>query len=278
MPNYDEIIQQSQVNVNALAQKLRELDELHSDIKKLIKQPEIFDTKFGEVRELAESFTKSIGSSVKIYLDGSNTLFIAKLKEMEEKISELDKQISRLINTNFEELFKSLQIVFIEQTRKDLELELKKVDEKTILFQERINEFRAQIERLEKIDLEKYFDRLQKTLSEIYSAINNINITLTSLTKSLTDIAQQISTLQNIINQNQKELKASLSEVEIKIVTHLSDQDKKAHSLGERLEFMISEMTLANNKIKRDLSFWKIITIAGFILCTALLITILLKK
>ena len=150
MPNYEEIIQQSQANVNALALKLNELDELHADIKKLIKQPEIFDVKFGEVRDLAEKFITTIGSSVKIYLDGSNTLFIDKLNEMAVKLSELDVQITRLVNTDFEELFKSLQIVFIEQTRKDLEIELKKIDEKTILFQDRINEFRVQIERLEK--------------------------------------------------------------------------------------------------------------------------------
>ena len=93
MPNYDEIIQQSQVNVNALAQKLRELDQLHIDIKKLIKHPETFDAKFVEVRELAESYTKSIGSSVKIFLDGNNTLFIAKLKEMEEVNDSLKNQL-----------------------------------------------------------------------------------------------------------------------------------------------------------------------------------------
>lgn len=278
MPNYEEIIQQSQANVNALALKLNELDELHADIKKLIKQPEIFDVKFGEVRDLAEKFITTIGGSVKIYLDGSNTLFIDKINEMAVKLSELDVQITRLVNTDFEELFKSLQIVFIEQTRKDLEIELKKIDEKTILFQDRINEFRAQIERLEKIDLEKHFDRLQKTLSEIYAAISSINLTLTALTQSLAEIAQQISSIQNLINKNHRDLKDSVSEVELKIIKHLGSQDIKTQELGERFEFMIKEMTIANTTIKKDLKIWKIITIAGFIICTALLFVLILKK
>jgi hypothetical protein len=279
MPNYDEIIQQSQVNVNALAQKLRELDQLHIDIKKLIKHPETFDAKFVEVRELAESYTKSIGSSVKIFLDGNNTLFIAKLKEMEEKIGELDTQISRLTNTNYEELFKSLQLVFIEQTRKDLELELKKVDEKTILIQERIDEFRAQIERLEKIDLEKYFDSLQKTLSEIFGAVNSINITLTKITQTLSTISESISSLKNSVELNQKELVQLNGYLLDTINQKFIQNEKQAKHNFEIIESKLNSLKEQNLILQKDVKMNRIIQIIAFsilgvliLFCSAIII------
>jgi predicted nucleic acid-binding Zn-ribbon protein len=279
MPNYDEIIQQSQVNVNALAQKLRELDQLHIDIKKLIKHPETFDAKFVEVRELAESYTKSIGSSVKIFLDGNNTLFIAKLKEMEEKIGELDTQISRLTNTNYEELFKSLQLVFIEQTRKDLELELKKVDEKTILIQERIDEFRAQIERLEKIDLEKYFDSLQKTLSEIFGAVNSINITLTKITQTLSTISESISSLKNSVELNQKELVQLNGYLLDTINQKFIQNEKQANHYFEIFESKLNSLKEQNLILQKDVKMNRIIQIIAFsilgvliLFCSAIII------
>lgn len=279
MPNYDEIIQQSQVNVNALAQKLRELDQLHIDIKKLIKHPETFDAKFVEVRELAESYTKSIGSSVKIFLDGNNTLFIAKLKEMEEKIGELDTQISRLTNTNYEELFKSLQLVFIEQTRKDLELELKKVDEKTILIQERIDEFRAQIERLEKIDLEKYFDSLQKTLSEIFGAVNSINITLTKITQTLSTLSESISSLKNSVELNQKELVQLNGYLLDTINQKFIQNEKQAKHNFEIIESKLNSLKEQNLILQKDVKMNRIIQIIAFsilgvliLFCSAIII------
>jgi len=279
MPNYDEIIQQSQDNVNALAQKLRELDQLHIDIKKLIKHPETFDAKFVEVRELAESYTKSIGSSVKIFLDGNNTLFIAKLKEMEEKIGELDTQISRLTNTNYEELFKSLQLVFIEQTRKDLELELKKVDEKTILIQERIDEFRAQIERLEKIDLEKYFDSLQKTLSEIFGAVNSINITLTKITQTLSTISESISSLKNSVELNQKELVQLNGYLLDTINQKFIQNEKQANHYFEIFESKLNSLKEQNLILQKDVKMNRIIQIIAFsilgvliLFCSAIII------
>lgn len=279
MPNYDEIIQQSQVNVNALAQKLRELDQLHIDIKKLIKHPETFDAKFVEVRELAESYTKSIGSSVKIFLDGNNTLFIAKLKEMEEKIGELDTQISRLTNTNYEELFKSLQLVFIEQTRKDLEVELKKVDEKTILIQERIDEFRAQIERLEKIDLEKYFDSLQKTLSEIFGAVNSINITLTKITQTLSTISESISSLKNSVELNQKELVQLNGYLLDTINQKFIQNEKQAKHNFEIIESKLNSLKEQNLILQKDVKMNRIIQIIAFsilgvliLFCSAIII------
>ncbi len=198
---------------------------------------------------------------------------------MEEKIGELDTQISRLTNTNYEELFKSLQLVFIEQTRKDLELELKKVDEKTILIQERIDEFRAQIERLEKIDLEKYFDSLQKTLSEIFGAVNSINITLTKITQTLSTISESISSLKNSVELNQKELVQLNGYLLDTINQKFIQNEKQAKHNFEIIESKLNSLKEQNLILQKDVKMNRIIQIIAFsilgvliLFCSAIII------
>ncbi|WP_332914608.1 hypothetical protein [Algoriphagus boritolerans] len=95
-------------------------------------------------------------------MDGNNALFTANLNELSNKTTDLQKEISRLVNTDFTKLFQDLQKSFIDQTRKDLAIELKKFDDKSTDLQTKIDELRKQVERLERIDLEKHFDKLQK--------------------------------------------------------------------------------------------------------------------
>jgi myosin heavy subunit len=123
MPNYEEIVQKSQENVKALSTKINELDELYKDIKMLTKQPEIFDQKFQEIVNLSKEYTTALGAATKKYLDGSNTLFTEKLKELSERtellqtdIDELKKQVERLekidLETHFDNLQKTLSEIF----------------------------------------------------------------------------------------------------------------------------------------------------------------------
>jgi ferritin-like metal-binding protein YciE len=98
MPNYDELIQQSQVNVNALSDKLKELDELHQDIKRLIELPETFDIKFQEIVQITEGYTNTLGDSTKKYLDACNTIFIENLQELSNKSKELSKDFQTKID------------------------------------------------------------------------------------------------------------------------------------------------------------------------------------
>lgn len=186
MPNYDEVIQQSQANVKSLSEKLKDLDKLYQDIIFLRDYskgiPNIFNTKFDEIVKLSTNYTNVLGGATKTYLDGNNTLFTAKLSELSNKLKDFDKEVSRLINTDFNVLFKDLQKIFIDQTRKDLEIQLKRFEEKAKDLQTKNEALGKQVERLTKVDLEKGFDKLQKTLSDIFGSINSINQTLTVVT------------------------------------------------------------------------------------------------
>lgn len=277
MPNYEEVIQQSQANIKSLSEKLKDLDKLHQDIKELIKQPEIFDTKYQQIVKLSEDYTNTLGATTKKYLDGNNTLFTTKLNELSDKTKDLQKEISRLVNTDFTKLFQDLQKSFIDQTRKDLATELKKFDEKSTDLQTKIDELRNQVERLEKIDLEKHFDKLQKTLSEIFGAINAINITLTAITQTLNSIVQSLGAIQNAIDTNHKETKQVISSFSDATTKHLSSQDSEAKRNTELLESKIKSLAEQNDLLKKEVKTNRIIQIVGLTIILIILIYVAVK-
>ena len=67
------------------------------------------------------------------------------------------------------------------------EIALTSGKEKSKVLQTKIDELKKQIQRLERIDLEKHFEKLQKTVSENSEAINTINLYLTNITQTLTE-------------------------------------------------------------------------------------------
>ncbi len=253
MPNYEEVIQQSQANIKSLSEKLKDLDKLHEDIKELIMQPEVFDAKFQQIVRLSEDYTNTLGAASKKYLDGNNTLFTSKLNELSDKVKDLQKEVSRLVNTDLSKLFQELQKTFIDQSRKDLAVEMKKIDDKSIELQTKIDDLKNQVGRLEQIDLVKHFDKHQKTLSEIFGAVNSINLTLTTITQTLNSIAQSAGAIHNSIDTNHKELKHSINSFNEVTSKHLTDQDNSALKNAQLLESKINSLAEQNNSIQKGL-------------------------
>lgn len=277
MPNYEEVIQQSQANIKSLSEKLKDLDKLHQDIKELIKQPEIFDTKYQQIVKLSEEYTNTLGAATKKYLDGNNNLFTANLNELSNKTKDLQKEISRLVNTDFTKLFHDLQKSFIDQTKKDLAIELKKFDDKSTDLQTKIDELRKQVERLEKIDLEKHFDKLQKTLAEIFGAINAINLTLTNIVQTLTGIVQTLGNIQTTLDTNHKEAKQLLNSFSESTEKHLNDIDKQATKNVELLGTKIKSLSEQNELLKKEVKTNRIIQMVGFVIVISILIYLIVK-
>lgn len=277
MPTLDEIINQSEANVKSLSEKLKDLDKLREEIKELIKQPEMFNSKYQEIVKLAENYTNTLGAATKTYLDGSNTLFMTNLNELSTKIKEFEKENTRLVNTDFTKLFKDLQQVFIDQTRKDLSVELKRFEEKSKDLQAKIDDLKKQIERLERIDLEKHFGILQKTLSEIFGAVNAINLTLISITQALTDIVQSLRTIQTAIDTNHKETKQLINSFIEATLKNLAGQDTEAKKNSELLESKIKSLAEQNDLLKNEVKTNRIIQIIGLTIILIVLIYIAVK-
>jgi predicted nucleic acid-binding Zn-ribbon protein len=270
MPNYEEIIKQSQANVKSLSEKLKDLDKLYQDIISLKTKSEgiplAFEQNFQKISELSKQYTETLGVASKTYLDGNNTLLTTKLKDLADTNTKLEKEISRLVNTDLTKLFNDLQKVFIDQTKKDIGSELKKIEEKTTDFQTKINSFGVEISRLEKVDLEKYFDKLQKTLSDIFGAINAINLALTGLTGSLNSVIKTLGEIQKSIDENSS-----------KTDNHLKQQDKNNSTEFETLKKNFTSLSEQNIDLKKGIKTNRIIQIVGLVIMVSTLIFIIIK-
>ena len=271
MPDYEEIIKLSQANVKSLSDKLKDLEKLHQEIKALKEAaegiPEIFNKNFQELVKLSEDYTNTLGSATKNYLDGNNTLFTTKLSELSTKLKEFEKEITRLVNTDFTKLFKDLQKVFIDQTRADLEKELKRFEDKSKDLQNKINELRKQVERIESIDLVFHFDKLQKTLAEIFGAINAINLTLTNIIQTLTGIVQSLGSIQNSIDTNHKTTSKQLDELSIEGKNNTTLIENKIKGLADQ-----------NEILKKEIKTNKLIQFIGLGLTLIILIYLIYKR
>ena len=300
MPNteqiYNTVIQQSQANVKALSEKLKALDKLHQDIIKLkddnSKLPKIFDDKFNEISELSKNYTENLGKSTKTYLDGNNTLFTSKINDLSSKIKEIENEITRLVETDFNSLFKILQNAFIEQARKDIKIELIKFDDKAKViqtkinsFQEKINEFqqknselKTEVTRLENVDLEKHFDKLQKTLSDIFNAINSLNTSFTTVIQTLNSIVQSVGNIQMKIESNHNENQQTIKTFYEKTTNHLNEQDIEITKNREIFENRIEKLEIQNENISKKIKTNKLIGIIGIgIIITLLIIQFFIK-
>jgi hypothetical protein len=281
MTNYDELIKQSQVNVNSLSEKLKELDKIYQEIIGLKAEvdgiPEIFNDKFLEIIILSEQYTNNLGIATKDYLDGNNTLFTLRLNELSILSEEFKIEINRLIKTDFYKLFEDLQNIFIEKSRKDLAIELDRLEEKSKNIQVKIDYFEQQIRRIEAIDLENHFDKLQKTLSEIFGAINTINLTLLEIIQKLPGILQLLGTIQTNIDINHNQTKQLLSSYNQIIKGHLIDQDNQATKNFELLERKINSVIDQNILIRKEGKSSRIIQIIGFTVIILILLYVAIK-
>ena len=145
------------------------------------------------------------------------------------------------------------------------------------LIQSHIDDLKKQIERLEKIDLEEHFDKLQKTLSDIFGAINSINLTLTDLTKNLTSITQSIGNIETIINKSQKEITGLIESYSKQTATHLANQDENAKTNVDLLTKKIKGLEEMNIMLKKEIKNNRIFQFIGVGLILAVLIYLIIK-
>ncbi|HRO46187.1 hypothetical protein [Agriterribacter sp.] len=277
-----ELLDKSLGELEKLKSEVGRLEEIRKQIEEAKKGvddlPKEFEVAFNKVVEISKQVTESLGLSTKTYLDGNNTLFTEKLKELSTRANELQREILRLANTDLNKLFHDLQNTFIEQLRKDLSEELKKIDSKSQELQRKIDELKRQVERLESVDLDKYFDKLQKTLSEIFGAINGINITLASLTRTLTGVVQMLGTIQNTIDSNHKEVKQVISSFREETSSHLSNQDNEVKRNVELLESKTKLLAEQNDLLKKEVKTNRTIQVVLLAIILSILIYVAVKQ
>lgn len=267
MANYntEEILRESQENVKKLNEKLKDIESLHNEIKESVslslKNPILF-------KELAEK----LNDSAELYLTGNNKIFDEKIVEISSKITELDSEITRLVEVDFNNLFKDLETKFLENSKVEIGKELKKFDEKANNLQNKIDDLGKEITRLSKIDLEEHFNKHQSKLSEVFISVNCINGVMTTISQNINKIIQNFGEIEQTLSKNQKEINKGfdlLTENQEKnkkeLLTKIEESDVKLNSIIHQNEFLKKEITF-NKKLNFVMIALVIVSILIFII------------
>ena len=291
MNNIDQILEKNYEQLDILKSELLNLKEIKSRIEVLIgsneKLPIIFSERFDKITQVTNDFTNVLGKSVNIFLEGNNDLLTKNSTDFSNKISELSAEITRLVEVDFNALFKDLETKFLENSKIEISKELKKFDEKANNLQNKIDDLGKEISRLSKIDLEEHFNKHQNKLSEVFISVNGINGILTTisqninkiiqnfgdieqtLSKNFNKIIQNFGDIEQTLSKNQKEINQGFDAVKENQEKTTNDLLNKIKESDTKLDAIVSQ----NELLKKELYFNKKLNFAIIILVIISIIT-----
>ena len=274
MNNIDQILEKNYEQLDILKSELLNLKEIKSRIEVLIgsneKLPIIFSERFDKIIQVTNDFTNVLGKSVNIFLEGNNDLLTKNSTDFSNKISELGSEITRLVEVDFNALFKDLETKFLENSKLEIGKELKKFDEKTNNLQNKIDDLGKEITRLSKIDLEEHFNKHQSKLSEVFISVNGINGILTKISQNINKIIQNFGDIEQTLSKNQKEINQGFDVVKENQDKTTNDLLNKIKESDTKLDAIVSQ----NEVLKKELDFNKKLNFAIIVL---VIISIIIK-
>jgi hypothetical protein len=156
----------------------------------------------------------------------------------------------------FKIMFDELQHNFITRSRKDIAIELKKVENRTALLQDKINMLHNEVERLSAIDLDTEFKKMQGNIGYIAQAVNEIN---SSFNNSISGMGANVGNGLSSTNDSIRRFADDAA----KGIARL-DEDTKSNMLF--LEHKIQALTDQNRQLKKGLKTNNIIQVIFFLL------------
>ncbi|SNB42870.1 conserved hypothetical protein [Flavobacterium psychrophilum] len=266
MNNIDQILEKNYEQLDILKSELSNLKEIKNRIEVLIgsndKLPIIFSELFDKINKVTNDFTNVLGNSVNVFLEGNNDLLTKNNTDFSNKISELSAEITRLVEVDFNALFKDLETKFLENSKLEIGKELKKFDEKTNNLQNKIDNLGKEITRLSKIDLEEHFNKHQSKLSEVFISVNGINGILTTISQNINKIIQNFGDIEQTLSKNQKEINQGFDIVKENQDKTTNDLLNKIKESDTKLDAIVSQ----NEALKKELDFNKKLNFAIIVL------------
>jgi uncharacterized protein YukE len=273
MNNIDQILEKNYEQLDILKSELLNLKEIKSRIEVLIgsndKLPIIFSELFDKINKVTNDFTNVLGNSVNVFLEGNNDLLTKNNTDFSNKISELSAEITRLVEVDFNALFKDLETKFLENSKIEISKELNKFDEKANNLQNKIDDLGKEISRLSKIDLEEHFNKHQNKLSEVFISVNGINGILTTISQNINKIIQNFGDIEQTLSKNQKEINQGFDAVKENQEKTTNDLLNKIKESDTKLDAIVSQ----NELLKKELYFNKKLNFAIIILVIISIIT-----
>ena len=250
MPTYDEIIEASHKNVEALSLSLNSLDKLHDDIKRLNEKPEEFQELLRELFNKNKTYSNKLNEVSKIYVSNLKSLIERELSGFSEKVRKLETEVDRLLKTDFAKLFNTLQVDFMSQIQEDLAKEYKKINELIQNFSAEIELLKKEVNRLVSTDFESLFEQLQKTfirqtksdLAEEYKKIDrkaqDLGIRVESLQGEIDRLVK--TDFNKLFNDLQKEF---IKQTRSDLAKEYQNLDRKAQLFQKEIKSLEKEVT-----------------------------------
>jgi hypothetical protein len=271
--SYQTSFENLSINVKTVLEDSRKFNL--DSIAKLSEQTKNFSKEIAKLTELDVS--KSLKSIESETIKQFQQNLSKPLESLDKHTKNIEKEITKLTEFDFKDSFIKIEKEVVYQFNLDLKEKLVSFDNKSIGLQTKIDELKRQIERLEKVDLEKLFDKLQKTLSDIFGAINAINLTLTGLITSLNSVNQSLGQIQKTVEDNFKETNIIITTFSTEINNHLNQQDKKNDIEFETLKNKIVNLSEQNIALKKEITTNRLIQIVSFVITISVLVYLIIK-
>lgn len=275
MDNIDQLLEHNYEQLDSLKKELTKLSEIKNRIDELIgsndKLPVLFSESLLKVVETSKEYSTLIDNSVNLYLKVNNELITNSISEFSKKIIDLESEINRLIAVDFNSLFKEIEIKFFDNSNKEFEKIIEKIEAKIKNFQYKIEDLTVEITRLSKIDLEEHFNKHQNKLSEIFIAINGINTIFANISQNINSLIQKFGEFDQTLSKNQTEINSNF--------VSLNDKNESIkNSILEKIEKtekITNSIVIQNEALKKEIQFIKKVL---FAVCFLVVVSVLLNK
>ncbi|MCC9071264.1 hypothetical protein LNQ49_06605 [Flavobacterium sp. F-65] len=196
---------------------------------------------------------------------------IQELKDSNEKLpEEFRKKFQIIIEhaTEYNNNLGSSVKLFVDGNNDLLVKNINQIESNISQFQKVNDDFKAEITRLSKIDLEDHFNKHQSKLSEVFISVNGINSILTSISQNFNNIIKNFGEIEQTLAKNQKEIC-------LKIDSLTETQEKNKNELLDKInesETKLSSIITATESLRKEAALNKKL---NFIIIALLVVTVI---
>lgn len=201
---------------------------------------------------------------------------IQELKDSNEKLpEEFQKRFQLIIEhaTEYNNNLGNSVKLFVEGNNDLLVNNINQIENNISQFQKINDDFKNEIIRLTKIDLEEHFNKHQSKLSEVFISVNGINSLMATISQNFNKIIQNFGEIEQTISKNQKEINQEFDIVK-------ENQEKSTNNLLNKLKESDTKLDIIithNEALKKELDFNKKLNFAIIVLVIVSIIIIFIK-
>jgi predicted nucleic acid-binding Zn-ribbon protein len=162
--SYKSTFENLSINVKAVLEDSRKFN--NDSIQKLSEQTTNFSKEITKLTEfdVSKCLDSIESKTIKQFEQNLNK----PLEDLDKQITNIKNEVSKLSEFDFKDTFTNLEKQVVKQFNTDLKEKLDAIDNKAIDLQSKIDEFKSQISRIEKVDLESHFNNIQTILTTHY--------------------------------------------------------------------------------------------------------------